>query len=72
MVPPILSCFNHPDSRVRYYACESMYNISKIARGEMLRYFNGLFDALSNVRRYLFILDHMVVDHSFFIVGHRH
>ncbi|KAI8883222.1 ARM repeat-containing protein [Backusella circina FSU 941] len=49
MVPPILSCFNHPDSRVRYYACESMYNISKIARGEMLRYFNGLFDALSNL-----------------------
>ncbi|GAA93820.1 uncharacterized protein L969DRAFT_92262 [Mixia osmundae IAM 14324] len=47
MVPPILACFNDPDSKVRYYACESMYNVAKVAKGEMLRFFNELFDALS-------------------------
>ncbi|KAG2228205.1 hypothetical protein INT45_010997 [Circinella minor] len=46
IVPPILSCFSHQDSRVRYYACESMYNIAKVAKGEVLRFFNSIFDAL--------------------------
>ncbi|KAI9468660.1 vacuolar protein 14 C-terminal Fig4p binding-domain-containing protein [Zychaea mexicana] len=46
IVPPILSCFGLPDSRVRYYACESMYNIAKVAKGEVLRFFNSIFDAL--------------------------
>jgi len=31
---------------VRYYACESMYNIAKVAKGEVLLYFNDVFDAL--------------------------
>jgi vacuole morphology and inheritance protein 14 len=31
---------------VRYYACESMYNIAKVAKGEVLVYFNDVFDAL--------------------------
>ena len=43
-------CFGDQDSRVRYYACESMYNIAKVARGSILRYFNELFDAMSKVR----------------------
>ncbi|WEW60627.1 hypothetical protein PRK78_006114 [Emydomyces testavorans] len=34
------------DARVRYYACESMYNIAKVAKGEILLYFNDIFDAL--------------------------
>ncbi|KAI9317395.1 vacuolar protein 14 C-terminal Fig4p binding-domain-containing protein [Dichotomocladium elegans] len=46
IVPPILSCFSNQDSRVRYYACESMYNIAKVAKGEVLRFFNSIFDAL--------------------------
>ncbi|KAI7887845.1 vacuolar protein 14 C-terminal Fig4p binding-domain-containing protein [Mucor mucedo] len=46
IVPPILSCFNNQDQKVRYYACESMYNIAKVAKGEVLRYFNSIFDAL--------------------------
>ncbi|KXS21992.1 ARM repeat-containing protein [Gonapodya prolifera JEL478] len=49
IVPPVLACFNDQDSRVRYYACESMYNIAKVARGDILRYFNDLFDALSKL-----------------------
>ncbi|RYP49015.1 hypothetical protein DL768_005206 [Monosporascus sp. mg162] len=46
IVPPVLACFVDQDARVRYYACESMYNIAKVAKGEILRYFNHIFDAL--------------------------
>ncbi|KAK0516940.1 hypothetical protein JMJ35_000095 [Cladonia borealis] len=46
IVPPVLACFGDQDARVRYYACESMYNISKVAKGEILVFFNEVFDAL--------------------------
>ncbi|CAG8589814.1 12652_t:CDS:10 [Acaulospora morrowiae] len=46
IVTPVLACFTDQDSRVRYYACESMYNIAKVSKGEILRYFNEVFDAL--------------------------
>ncbi|KAI0381070.1 vacuole morphology and inheritance protein [Hypomontagnella monticulosa] len=46
IVPPVLACFTDQDARVRYYACESMYNIAKVAKGEILKYFNHIFDAL--------------------------
>ncbi|KAF9168300.1 hypothetical protein DFQ26_009519 [Actinomortierella ambigua] len=49
IVQPVVTCFGDPDSRVRYYACESMYNIAKVARGSILRYFNELFDSLSKL-----------------------
>lgn len=49
IVPPVLSCFSDQEYRVRYYACESMYNIAKVAKGEILLYFNEIFDALSKV-----------------------
>lgn len=48
-MPPVLACFDDIDARVRYYACESMYNIAKVAKGEILLYFNQIFDALSKV-----------------------
>ncbi|TGO29588.1 hypothetical protein BPAE_0013g00400 [Botrytis paeoniae] len=35
IVPPVLACFTDQDARVRYYACESMYNIAKVAKGEL-------------------------------------
>ena len=50
IVPPVLACFSDQDARVRYYACESMYNIAKVAKGEILVYFNQVFDALCKVR----------------------
>lgn len=50
IVPPVLACFTDQDARVRYYACESMYNIAKVAKGEILKYFNFIFDALCKVR----------------------
>lgn len=32
-----------------YFACESFYNIAKVCKGEILMYFNEIFDALSKV-----------------------
>lgn len=46
----MLACFSDQDARVRYYACESMYNIAKVAKGEILLFFNEVFDALAKVR----------------------
>ena len=49
IIPPVLGCFSDQDSRLRYYALESMYNIAKVAKGEILPYFNQVFDALCKV-----------------------
>ena len=49
IVPPVLACFTDQDARVRYYACESMYNIAKVAKGEVLSFFNDIFDSLCKV-----------------------
>ncbi|CBQ70685.1 conserved hypothetical protein [Sporisorium reilianum SRZ2] len=46
---PVLACFNDPDSKIRYFACESFYNITKVCKGEILVYFNETFDALSKL-----------------------
>lgn len=35
IVPPVLESFVDQDSRVRYYACEALYNIAKV-RMEMV------------------------------------
>ncbi|RWW77219.1 hypothetical protein BHE74_00014640 [Ensete ventricosum] len=32
IVPPVLNSFADQDSRVRYYACEALYNIAKVSR----------------------------------------
>ncbi|KAF8524585.1 vacuolar protein 14 C-terminal Fig4p binding-domain-containing protein [Hysterangium stoloniferum] len=46
---PLLACFSDLENRVRYFACESMYNIAKVSKGEILIYFNPIFDALSKL-----------------------
>jgi vacuole morphology and inheritance protein 14 len=46
ILPPILASFCDPDCRVRYYACESLYNVAKVARGHCVRHFNEIFEAL--------------------------
>ena len=48
-ITPLLRCFDDSESRVRYFACESMYNIAKVSKGEVLVYFNPIFDHLSRV-----------------------
>jgi vacuole morphology and inheritance protein 14 len=46
LLPPVVSLFKDQESRVRYYACEALYNICKIARAFSLRYFNQIFNGL--------------------------
>lgn len=31
LLPPVLHCLDDAESRVRYYACESLYNIAKVS-----------------------------------------
>ena len=49
LLPPILSCFTDQDNRVRYYACEALYNVAKVTRTRLLAYFNQIFDALCRI-----------------------
>jgi vacuole morphology and inheritance protein 14 len=46
IVPPVLNSFTDQDSRVRYFACEALYNIAKVTRGDLIVFFNEIFDAL--------------------------
>ncbi|KAG8739366.1 hypothetical protein FRC10_005685 [Ceratobasidium sp. 414] len=48
-IAPLLRCFDDSESKVRYFACESMYNIAKVSKGEVLVYFNPIFDHLSRL-----------------------
>jgi vacuole morphology and inheritance protein 14 len=49
LLPPVLHCFDDPESRVRYYACESLYNIAKVSRQAILAYFNRIFEGLTKL-----------------------
>lgn len=70
IIHPVLACFGDQDARVRYFACESMYNIAKVAKGEILIYFNEIFDVLcrlsadsdQSVRSGAELLDRLVKD----------
>lgn len=49
LIKPILGCFTDQDLRVRYYACESLYNVVKVARGAVLPHFADIFIVLSKI-----------------------
>nr|CAD7403942.1 unnamed protein product [Timema cristinae] len=49
LIHPILACFADSDPLVRYYACESLYNVSKVARGSVLVHFTDIFSVLSKL-----------------------
>ncbi|WFD32293.1 hypothetical protein MSPP1_003338 [Malassezia sp. CBS 17886] len=49
MVGPVLACFRDADPKTRYFACEGFYNIAKVCKGEVLLYFNDVFDMLSRL-----------------------
>ncbi|CAG7732052.1 unnamed protein product [Allacma fusca] len=49
LILPILHCFNDSDSRARYYACEGLYNVTKVTRSAILGHFNEIFNALSKL-----------------------
>lgn len=46
-IEPLLTCFSDPENRIRYFSAECLYNIAKVSKGEILIYFNPIFDALS-------------------------
>eukprot|EP00927_Polykrikos_kofoidii_P079306 TRINITY_DN76093_c0_g1_i1.p1 TRINITY_DN76093_c0_g1~~TRINITY_DN76093_c0_g1_i1.p1 ORF type:complete len:721 (+),score=133.72 TRINITY_DN76093_c0_g1_i1:126-2288(+) len=46
LVLPVLELFKDEEPRVRYYACEALYNISKVAGDTVLAHFNEIFDGL--------------------------
>lgn len=56
-VDPLLVCFTDPENRIRYFSAECLYNIAKVSKGEILVYFNPIFDALSKVSTYTVVLD---------------
>ena len=47
VVRPILTCLLDSDSRVRYYACESLYNVVKVFKANVLSQFEPIFDSLT-------------------------
>ncbi|RXW24711.1 hypothetical protein EST38_g1195 [Candolleomyces aberdarensis] len=48
-INPLLSCFIDSENRIRYFSAECLYNIAKVSKGEVLVYFNDIFDALSKL-----------------------
>ncbi|KAJ7591612.1 vacuolar protein 14 C-terminal Fig4p binding-domain-containing protein [Mycena floridula] len=48
-VYPLLDCFVDTENRIRYFSAECLYNIAKVSKGEILVYFNEIFDALSKL-----------------------
>ncbi|RWR79576.1 protein VAC14 [Cinnamomum micranthum f. kanehirae] len=70
IIAPVLNSFSDQDSRVRYYACEALYNIAKVVRGDFIVFFNQIFDALcklsadsdANVQSAAHLLDRLVKD----------
>jgi len=49
LLTPVLHCFDDPESRVRFYACESLYNITQHSRSSILKYFNEIFEGLTKL-----------------------
>lgn len=70
IIPSMLPFFYDPNDLVRFYSCESLYNIAKILKGEILSYFNEIFDILcsvtidpiNNVKGAASILDKLIKD----------
>jgi len=46
LVKPVLDLFQDDDARVRFYACEAMYNVSKRCDDAILAHFNPVFNGL--------------------------
>jgi len=58
IVPPVLNSFTDQDSRVRYYACEALYNIAKVN-------LSSIFTDFSKAYVFLFLISILFL---FFIV----
>lgn len=70
LIIPILVNLNDADLKVRYYASESLYNVSKVARSAVLKHFPDIFKSLSklatdpdqNVKNASELLDRLMKD----------
>ena len=49
LVNPILNCLLDIDTRVRYFAAESLYNVVKVSRGAIIPLFPDIFTSLSRL-----------------------
>ncbi|GAA6008586.1 hypothetical protein JCM11491_003357 [Sporobolomyces phaffii] len=46
ILKPVFSALDEAHPNIRFYATESIYNITKVAQGEILPYFNEVFDLM--------------------------
>ena len=69
LIRPVLTCMSDTDSRVRFYACESLYNVMKVAKEAILpTVFSEIFCAVgvaacdldSEVRASVELLDRLM------------
>ncbi|KAJ1918785.1 hypothetical protein H4219_002404 [Mycoemilia scoparia] len=49
IVPPIINLLSDPEPRVKFYTCEALYNVMKVAKGHILQWFSDIFDGLTLV-----------------------
>ncbi|KAI3979254.1 hypothetical protein MKX01_007730 [Papaver californicum] len=49
IVPPVLSCITDQDSRVRFYACEALYHIAKVVRGDLFVFAPQIYEELDRL-----------------------
>ncbi|SCO75504.1 conserved Plasmodium protein, unknown function [Plasmodium vivax] len=45
----IVSCVSDPDSKVRYYVCESLYNLCKVSKSVVFYHIEDIFDCLFRI-----------------------
>ncbi|KJP88028.1 hypothetical protein AK88_02303 [Plasmodium fragile] len=45
----IVSCVSDPDPKVRYYVCESLYNLCKVSKSVVFYYIEDIFDCLFRI-----------------------
>jgi len=70
LVPPVVECFSDQDATVRFHACETMYNVAKVARADILAFFGPIFEGLVKlsadnelkVQNATFTLDRLIKD----------
>ena len=46
IMPAVIRNFSDPEPRVRYYACESLFNVTKICRSAVLPFFPDIFASI--------------------------
>lgn len=49
LIQPILNCLSDADTRVRFFASESLYNVVKVARTAIIPLFPDIFASLSRL-----------------------